>query len=41
MGQKSAAVNLYKELIELYPNSIEAALARSELEIQWIENIMV
>jgi hypothetical protein len=28
------AEKLYKELIELYPNSIEAALARSELEIQ-------
>jgi tol-pal system protein YbgF len=34
MGQKSAAINLYKELIKLYPDSIEAALARSELEIQ-------
>ncbi|MGC8587611.1 MAG: tetratricopeptide repeat protein [Hydrogenobaculum sp.] len=34
MGQKSAAINLYKELIKLYPDSIEAALARSELEIK-------
>jgi len=34
MGQKQMAEKLYKELIELYPNSIEAALARSELEIQ-------
>jgi len=34
MGQKQMAEKLYKELIELYPNSIEAALAKSELEIQ-------
>lgn len=34
MGQKQMAVKLYKELISLYPDSIEAALARSELEIQ-------
>ena len=34
MGQKQQAVRLYNELIKAYPNSIEAALAKSELEIQ-------
>ncbi len=34
MGQKQMAVKLYKKLISLYPDSIEAALAKSELEVQ-------
>ncbi len=34
LGQKQEATNLYKELIKLYPDSIEAALARSELEVR-------
>ncbi len=34
MGQKAQADKYYKDLIRLYPNSIEAALAKSEIEIQ-------